>query len=442
MPRDSEERLGLQATQIGAPTGDVDLYGSILGAGAQVGSYVVDAFCSRGGFGSIYRAHHAQTGQLAAVKLLHKHLASAENIVRRFYRESEMVGRVRHPNVVELHEFGQLDDGRPYLAMEWLEGKNLEAELLDKGALALPAAIELVTQLCAGLAAAHAAGIVHRDLKASNVMLIERPGQAPLLKLVDFGIAKIVDDEDVTRLTRTGIRIGTPAYMAPEQIIGRDISPQTDVYAVGVLLYHMLTGQLPFGGRTAIEVEDHHLHTPPPRASDVTELHGAVDDVILRCLAKEPGERYASVIELGDALRDSVADTSRPSRRFRAAGGMAVGLFVDCAELTESDADAALDAARALIATYHLSLVYETETQLLGIGSEEGLSLGALAAKVADAAIVAFRWPANVTVHVGTVQLLVIDGVVQYVGGDLLVPDAWAVAAPGVHVTKDAGEGW
>ena len=285
-------------------TVEEELYGSDLGVGAVIGDYVIEDLRSRGGFASVYRAKRASDGRLAAVKVLHYHLASSAVMTERFRQEADTVNRIRHPNIVDILDFGELRDGRPYFAMEWLSGRDLNEELAKRGRFSPAEALHVVERLADGLAAAHRVGVVHRDLKASNVLLVSGEG-GPIVKLVDFGIAKLLDSPGV-KLTSTGTRLGTPHYMAPEQILGEEVDARTDIYAFGVLLFNMLTGAFPFDSPSPVKIEEMHLRQAPPAPSTRVALSPAIDAVVLRCLHKLSAMRYPSADAVAADFRAAV----------------------------------------------------------------------------------------------------------------------------------------
>ncbi|MBI4512086.1 MAG: serine/threonine protein kinase [Deltaproteobacteria bacterium] len=274
-----------------------------LAPGYRLGSFVVDEARYRGGFALVYRAHHVESGLPAALKVLHRHLAASPSILERFEREAHMLNALRHPHIVEVLETGALEGGRPYLAMEWLEGRTLAQELTSRGPLSLPEVLAVLEELGSALAAAHGLGIVHRDFKAQNVVVLPRENWF-MTKLVDFGIAKLTGaGVEHGQVTTSGLVMGTPLTMAPEQILGQEVDARTDIYAMGILLFQMATGRLPFQGPTYIEIEDMHLHAPPPRPSELVPVPPEFDAVVRRCLEKERLRRYPGVAELLEDLR-------------------------------------------------------------------------------------------------------------------------------------------
>ncbi|WP_437729735.1 serine/threonine-protein kinase [Sorangium sp. So ce1335] len=282
--------------------------GDALPAGAVVGGYRLDEVRLAGGFGVVHRAWPLGGGAAVALKVLRRELSLLPGMLRRFQQEAEVLARLRHPAIVEVRGVGALDDGRPYIAMEWVEGRTLAAELRARGALSPAEAVALLEEVGGALAAAHAIGVVHRDVKAQNVMILPAAGGggARGVKLVDFGIAKLLDPPGGARGGKSSLIVGTPLTMAPEQILGGAVDARTDIYAVGLLAYQLVTAELPFQGANAVETEEMHLRAPPPCPSERAPVSAAFDAVVRRCLAKEPADRYATIAELLAALRSAV----------------------------------------------------------------------------------------------------------------------------------------
>jgi tRNA A-37 threonylcarbamoyl transferase component Bud32 len=428
------------------------LYGADLGQGAQVGNYIVDELRSRGGFATVYRATHALLGRIAALKVLHKSLVSSETMIKRFRQEAQAVNLIRHPNIVDIYEFGELPDGRPYFVMEWLDGQDLEHELRTRGPMSPAEALELMEDLGAALAAAHKVGVVHRDVKASNVVLV--PGGVSYhLKLVDFGIAKLVDRGSAgSELTVTGMRLGTPWNMAPEQILGQGVDARTDIYALGVLLFQILTGQLPFRSSTPLEVEEMHLKAPPPKASDRVAVPSTLDRVIERCLQKKPEQRYATVDALLRDLREAVAP-SRSRGQADASKALGVGLYFevrlsanveDVEDRVLDDLEAVIASARTLGAEANLHLALDSANALLFVEQlpwerAAAVEVRARIVSLSLALAAALASRANATPEVSFALSLNVGSVVvrndeqaamRLVGGDLLAVGDWAVNRP------------
>lgn len=255
--------------------------------------------------GQVFLVKHLETGRKEAVKVLRPEVATDRRFVARFRREARATNRLYHPNVVAMHDFGQLPDGRFYLAMEYVDGAPLHTLLTEGERLSLGDAVSLACQLTAAVEHAHSRGVLHRDLKPANLMLIRHKGREDQLKVLDFGVAKIISPEyqESLMVSQEGIVFGTPLYMAPEQFESRADDPRSDVYAVGCIAFEMLTGEPPFFGKIS-EVVSAHVEQPPPRVSDlVAGTPAEVDQVIARCLAKDTEERYQTC---GDLLADLV----------------------------------------------------------------------------------------------------------------------------------------
>lgn len=328
-----------------APGGEEPLYGEELGAGALVGRWVVERVHYRGPGATLYRAKDVHTGAPAALKVLHPQTAAATTALRRFRREAATLQRLSHPHIVTVLGHGELPDGRPFISMEWLEGRDLAAELAARGPFTADEALEVAEQVGAALRAAHGAGVVHRDLKAQNVVRVSVAGETPRVKLVDFGVAKGLtpDAPGASTLTHTGVSLGTPLSMAPEQIRGEPPDARTDLYALGVLLFQLVTGQPPFLGATRHEVEEQHLHAPPPRPGERAPVPAALDAVVLRCLAKRREDRYPDVDALLEELRAAVRGGRAPART-----GHAVALYAE-GRLTGAPDAAAIERLDALL---------------------------------------------------------------------------------------------
>lgn len=286
---------------------DADRSDSALPSGVRVGDYVVREIIASGGFGTVYRAEHATRGVAVALKVLHAELASTSEAVLRFKREVEVVRRLHHPNVIEMLDSGQLDDGRPYFVMELLIGEDLETHVRSKRRLQPSEIMAVLEPLCAALTAAHEQGVVHRDLKASNVFLTEQRG-ARRVVLLDFGVVKLIDEQG-PGLTAPSHVVGTPSCMAPEQIMGYPTGARTDIYALGALTYYMLTGELPFHDASVLMIQYMHLNTHPVKPSAIAPVGSAFDHVLLRAMSKHPDGRHASAMEFLADFRQAMEGT-------------------------------------------------------------------------------------------------------------------------------------
>lgn len=275
--------------------------------GETVADWLVVRSLARGGFGTVYEVRHRTSGQRAALKLLHAHLVKSAEMVARFDREAQVIGRLRHPSIVELVAVGLSEDGRPYLCMELLDGEDLFAIVNRGGPLGGPAALAVLEPVCDALAAAHALGIVHRDVKASNVVVCH--GEPRRIVLLDFGIAKL-SDAFAVELTASHQSLGTPACMAPEQVNGRPIDARTDVYALGTLAFFLLTGRMPFEDPSLTMTQYLHLHARRPKVSAAAPVPPRIDDVVARAMAIEPAERFSDPLSMLAALRSALRDTA------------------------------------------------------------------------------------------------------------------------------------
>ena len=264
----------------------------------MVGDYRIEGRLDEGGMGTVYRAVHPVIGKKVAIKLLHPHVATQDLAVARFIQEARAVNAIRHPSIVDIFGFGKHTDGRQYIVMEFLEGEHLLAFLERHGPLAPLQLCSLVRRIAEPLAAAHAKGIVHRDLKPENVFLLgqNKPSWPPRIKLLDFGLAKLVEKQFQSGpQTRTGSTVGTPYYMAPEQCRGRPVDARTDVYALGVMMYEMLTGRVPFYAEAAVDVLYMHLNMDPEPPSLFAEVPESLERIVLDCMRKPADLRPQSM---------------------------------------------------------------------------------------------------------------------------------------------------
>ena len=273
--------------------------------------YKIERLLGEGGMGAVYQVEHTLMRKRMAIKVLHPEMTRQPEVVARFEREAMAAAHIDHPHVVTATDFGKLEDGSFFLALEFVEGKSLR-EVIAPGRLELGRALHIARQIAAALSRAHTLKIVHRDLKPENVMLVEREGDPDFVKVLDFGIAKVQIGEltagDVGQagpgqpvLTQAGMVYGTPEYMAPEQCIGANVVAQTDIYAFGVLMYEALTGELPITAQSRRELLDlHQRQIPVPmreRRPDL-DIPDALDQVVMKCLKKRVSDRPKSAEEL------------------------------------------------------------------------------------------------------------------------------------------------
>ncbi|HEY0190814.1 MAG TPA: serine/threonine-protein kinase, partial [Kofleriaceae bacterium] len=263
----------------------------ILPAGAKAGPWQVERELGRGGMGAVYAVVHEEIGKRAALKVVHQRLLVPGFNSDRMMLEAKVVNQVGHPNIVDIFETGKLEDGRPYIVMERLDGRSLAARA-DEGKLLPDQVIAVLMQVCDALIAAHKTGVIHRDLKLDNVFLVDNAEDpaSPKVKLLDWGIAKVLTTD--VKHTIEGQLVGTPQYLAPEQARGHEVSPQTDVYSLGVMAYELFLEQLPFEAETAAEVMAMHLRATPPPPSDLwPDIPQVLEDLLLAMLAKQAAHR-------------------------------------------------------------------------------------------------------------------------------------------------------
>jgi serine/threonine protein kinase len=279
-----------------ANDGRSDLIGAVIDE-----RYYLTKKLGHGGMGDVYLGEHVRTQRLCAVKVVARRQARDPEALGRFLREATNAGRISHHNVATVYDFGETADGLVYLAMEYVDGEPLSLILEREGALPPVRAVEIARQVAEGVSAAHELGIVHRDLKPGNILIAQDRRGGDLVKVVDFGIARAPADEQ-QNLTRTGIIIGTPEYMSPEQLIGDPVDGRSDIYSLGCILYQMLTGEQAFGGVTA-QVITRRLTEKPPRPREKNPaIPKPLDDLIVTALGRTPQERFQTM----DAVRDAL----------------------------------------------------------------------------------------------------------------------------------------
>ncbi len=286
--------------------------------GTQVGEYVIERKLGEGGMGAVYAGVQPLIGKQVAIKVVAAVGARDEQVTKRFLEEARAVNRIRHPNIIDIFSFGILPDGRPYFVMEFLEGESLDEALVKAHATGREIVV-LMRQLCDALAAAHAAGFVHRDLKPENLWIARLPNREVSLRILDFGIAKNLSTPNA-KMTVEGQILGTAHYMAPEQAMASTIDGRTDVYALGVLLYRILTGVLPFDGESSFAVVTKHLTEPPVPLSRLRLIQPGLEAVVLDCLAKDPARRPQTVGDLWLRLEPELEDWAAPAVAARGKG--------------------------------------------------------------------------------------------------------------------------
>ncbi len=316
--------------------------------------YRLDAQLGVGGMGTVYRARHLLIDRPVAVKVLNPRFVEDEAARTRFQREARAAGRLQHTNAVTVTDFGQTQDGYVYIVMELLEGRTLRDILAKEAPLDAARSVSLMLQVSAAVAAAHDAGIIHRDLKPANIFIVQRTEVPSLVKVLDFGIAKLaaesLEDDEIKALTQVGAMIGTPRYMSPEQCDGAELTPAADVYSLGVILYEMLTGTVPFSGSTPLAIAMKHTSELPRRPREfVGSIPPALEDVVLHALEKRPPDRPQNAAEFRQELLataerlglEHAAITSSPNiEALRSVGTESPSgrLVIDISKLRESRA--------------------------------------------------------------------------------------------------------
>jgi serine/threonine-protein kinase len=276
------------------------------------GRYEIQARIGEGGMGVVYKARQTSIDRVIAIKMLNAQMAADPNWVQRFYNEAKACSRLQHPNTIRMFDFGQTPDGRLYMTMEFLDGMSLR-EAVSKGPMAPQRVVKILIQCCASLAEAHSIGIIHRDIKPDNVFLLNMAGSPDFVKLLDFSVAKLLEGDRMK--TQAGVVFGTPQYMSPEQGRGLPLDARSDLYALGILAFEMLTGNVPFNDENPMTVIQMHLHGGvPPLAATIPY---SVQQIVRRALEKDPSRRYQSSGEMMQHCQQVFAEVSQ--------GGMSVG---------------------------------------------------------------------------------------------------------------------
>jgi serine/threonine protein kinase len=319
-----------------------------LPTGTLVGAhYQVEGKLGEGAMGAVYAAIHLGLGKRVAIKVIAPKLCVDPSAIERFEQEARTVAQLAHPAIVDVSNIGVLSDGRSYFVMEWLHGEDLRARL-DRGPLTLHEALDILAQIAEALDAAHRRGVIHRDLKPENTFLVNLGRGRPMVKLLDFGLAKLAGSDDVrVAKTSSGQLLGTPYYMSPEQCRGRGVDHRTDIYALGCMAYELVCGTVPFDADNAAELIAMHLHTEPPRPSALRSPIPRDLDALLRSMIDKDADRRPTVADaekviyaVRRAFTDQVWSEAAPRRRGLIAGlaaGIVVALIAIVAVATSSD---------------------------------------------------------------------------------------------------------
>ncbi len=286
------------------------------------GRYEIERVLGKGGMGLVYAAKHVMLGKQLAIKVLKDEVSRDAQVMARFRREAQSASAIGSPHICDVSDFGTMPDGSTYFVMEFLNGPSLTAAIQQQNPMPPPRVVEIGMQLCDALGAAHERGIVHRDLKPDNVHLVSQGTRTDFVKVLDFGIAKVGDNAG-KKLTQAGQVFGTPHYMSPEQCAGREVDHRTDIYALGVMLYEMSCGKVPFDADNLMGVLTKHVYEQPIAPRDLpppVAVPPGLEAVILKCLAKQAGDRYQSMAELRADLA-KVHSGSTPDAVMQSMGG-------------------------------------------------------------------------------------------------------------------------
>jgi len=291
---------GAEQPKVETTPGEDPLLGAIVAK-----KFKVEKILGVGGMGKVYKARQLALDKAVVVKVLHDQFRDDPQLVQRFQREARAASRLNHPNSIQIIDFGQDESGVVFMAMEFLQGQDLFALLKRDGPLSAERVAKVMIQVCSALAEAHEQNVIHRDLKPENIMIEDRRGQRDFVKVLDFGIAKIQDPAETggQALTQAGMVCGTPEYMSPEQARGLNLDARSDIYALGVIMYQLATGQLPFTADTPIGIVTKHiLEAPVPPRQKKADIPEALERIILKAMEKDVANRFATVVELGESL--------------------------------------------------------------------------------------------------------------------------------------------
>ncbi|HEY9774974.1 MAG TPA: serine/threonine-protein kinase [Planktothrix sp.] len=287
--------------------------------GVNVASkYYVLSILGHGGMSVVYKAKtlNRSRPKIVALKTLRMQGLNDQLLVKRFQREAELLSHLNHPRIVQVHDYGYTKRGQPYFVMDYLIGDNLSGIIQREGCVSVKRARNIFNQVCGAVDHAHRCGVIHRDLKPGNIMLMTLDGEKDYVKVVDFGIARF--EEEAQRLTRMGEVWGSPVYMSPEQCMGAQLDARSDIYSMGIVMYEALTGQVPFLGKNYVETMSQQIGEPPPpfcEAAPHIPIPAALEAVVMKTLAKEPEKRYQSMAELREDLENAFPEVGHERRK-------------------------------------------------------------------------------------------------------------------------------
>jgi serine/threonine protein kinase len=316
----TDETLSANGAVPSVPEGD-------LAKGEPVGEYVIEDVLGRGGFGTVYRASHPLIGKRVAIKVLSKKFSADPEMVSRFVAEAKAVNQIRHRHIIDIFSFGSLPDGRQYYVMEYLDGEPLDAYLAKHKRLELAVVVPILKAVARALDAAHAKGVAHRDLKPENIYLALDDDGQPYPKLLDFGIAKLSGEQQLAHKTNTGVPIGTPYYMSPEQCRGSGVDHRADIYSLGVVAYRLLSGTYPFDGALVDILHKHMYDEPKPPSLEHPAIEPHADAAILWMMRKDPAERPTSAVAAIAALQGEGATPSMSNVKVARSRGWIAGVL-------------------------------------------------------------------------------------------------------------------
>ena len=270
--------------------------------------FKISALIARGGMGKVYRAEQAPLGRVCAIKVLNPNYAGEHDpeFHKRFFLEASIASKLTHPNTVTIFDYGRTDDDIYYMAMEYLEGHTLHRAIREAGHFPEERAAHIARQICRALREAHSLGVIHRDLKPANIFLVEHGDESDFVKVLDFGLVKNVSENKGEDLTQTGLFMGSPKYMAPEQIRGDRVDARTDIYALGIILYEMLTGKVPFDRPNSVNILMAHVNEEAPSLHTMNpniQVSGALEETVTRCMMKDVDQRFRSMDEVLASLK-------------------------------------------------------------------------------------------------------------------------------------------